>query len=401
MGSNQPQKLPAPKAQPSHPFTSGIKMREQLNNNAMTLSAPVGPGAPNRPDDVLQLERVLQGAGLLKRAAANQFDKDTAAAISEGQKKLNRDYAIVGSDEPLKVDGLINPDGPTQSATRELARRVTEQWNNHNIDAPNDELTANDNAEINRLADSLSNSSTPGPIASDISSAINQDGEKAIMEYKILRQRLAEKAAPYQVEALDSAVLNALPTKMQSKVQTVIQPDQAPETDSADYRLGAHERLRKRGINAAPKEWKKLQLKNAAAAQHLKNERELDRAKRDELNSPLPGSADEAKKSGFELLSPMKSKYHQNLRGKLEQKFIHPDGREVVFDGDTGEVVTDPKIKGTYNYGPNPNSPTHWIKDIWPHIRLSENPIITEEHRHRAKLDARKKAKSIRKRFSF
>lgn len=29
---------------------------------------------------------------------------------------------------------------------------------------------------------------------------------------------------------------------------------------------------------------------------------------------------------------------------------MHPDGREVVYDGDTGKVVTDPALKGTYNY---------------------------------------------------
>ena len=36
----------------------------------------------------------------------------------------------------------------------------------------------------------------------------------------------------------------------------------------------------------------------------------------------------------------------------------NPDGREVVFDGDTHEIVTDPRWMGTYNYvtpAPLPN----------------------------------------------
>jgi hypothetical protein len=54
--------------------------------------------------------------------------------------------------------------------------------------------------------------------------------------------------------------------------------------------------------------------------------------------------------SGWKLLPPSLSTYHQNGEGADELKYIHPDGREAVLDGDTLEPVTDPRWKGTYNY---------------------------------------------------
>lgn len=42
--------------------------------------------------------------------------------------------------------------------------------------------------------------------------------------------------------------------------------------------------------------------------------------------------------------------YHDNGVGQPELKYIHPDGREAVFDGDSLEAVEDPEYKATYNY---------------------------------------------------
>ncbi|HEY9078847.1 peptidoglycan-binding domain-containing protein, partial [Magnetovibrio sp.] len=72
-----------------------------------------------------------------------------------------------------------------------------------------------------------------------------------------------------------------------------------------------------------------------------------DRAR---LNSPLPSTEDEAIKMGFEKYPDEQSVFHQNNVGQPEKKYGHPDGREVVFDGDTGKVVTDSRYAGTYNY---------------------------------------------------
>ncbi|WP_042457239.1 hypothetical protein [Neobacillus dielmonensis] len=73
--------------------------------------------------------------------------------------------------------------------------------------------------------------------------------------------------------------------------------------------------------------------------------------RRDQMNGPLP-TYDEVKdpKSGWVLLPVEMSIYHDDGKGKPELKYINPDGREAVFNGDTLKPVTDARYKGTYNY---------------------------------------------------
>ncbi len=50
--------------------------------------------------------------------------------------------------------------------------------------------------------------------------------------------------------------------------------------------------------------------------------------------------------------------FHDNAEGSPELKYVHPDGREVIYDGDTKQIITDPRFAGTYNYvvpSPFPN----------------------------------------------
>ncbi|MDX8360782.1 hypothetical protein [Cytobacillus sp. IB215316] len=72
---------------------------------------------------------------------------------------------------------------------------------------------------------------------------------------------------------------------------------------------------------------------------------------RDQLNGSHP-SYQEVTSKGSEwiLLDEDMSVLHDNHQGKPEEKYINPDGREAVFDGDTLEPIADPSIKGTYNY---------------------------------------------------
>lgn len=84
---------------------------------------------------------------------------------------------------------------------------------------------------------------------------------------------------------------------------------------------------------------------------------------RDALNQPLPDNAKDARRMGFEKYPEWQNAAHQNEKGKPEVKFVHPDGREVIFDGDTGEVITDPELRGTYNYvntAPDEDAPRYW-----------------------------------------
>jgi len=80
---------------------------------------------------------------------------------------------------------------------------------------------------------------------------------------------------------------------------------------------------------------------------------ELHFEQRENLNGIHPTfdevSADD---SGWIELSPEESIYHDNGVGAPERKFVHPDGREAVFDGDTLLPITDPDYIATYNYGP-------------------------------------------------
>ncbi|WP_444946838.1 RHS repeat-associated core domain-containing protein [Microbulbifer sp. VTAC004] len=82
---------------------------------------------------------------------------------------------------------------------------------------------------------------------------------------------------------------------------------------------------------------------------------------RDTRNGNLP-SYGQATGQGSEwtLLSPEQSIFHDNSVGKPELKFIHPDGREAVFNGDTLNLVTDPKYVGTYNYVNPAPVPDKW-----------------------------------------
>ena len=76
---------------------------------------------------------------------------------------------------------------------------------------------------------------------------------------------------------------------------------------------------------------------------------------RDALNQNLPTSNQAgAPGSPWVLLPFEKAILHQDGIGAAERKFIHPDGREVVFDGDTAAIVTDPRYMGTYNFGTDP-----------------------------------------------
>jgi len=79
---------------------------------------------------------------------------------------------------------------------------------------------------------------------------------------------------------------------------------------------------------------------------------------------------DVANDPNWELYSEDKSIYHNDGIGKPELKFVHKDGREIIFDGDTHEVVTDPNLEGTYNFS-NPDgidgTIMHAIQDVLPY----------------------------------
>ena len=72
---------------------------------------------------------------------------------------------------------------------------------------------------------------------------------------------------------------------------------------------------------------------------------------RDARNGNLP-TYDQATGRGsqWQQLSADQSVFHDNGVGEAELKFIHPGGREVVFDSDTRQIITNDQYRGTYNY---------------------------------------------------
>jgi hypothetical protein len=74
------------------------------------------------------------------------------------------------------------------------------------------------------------------------------------------------------------------------------------------------------------------------------------------------------------------SVFHDNGEGEPEEKYVHEDGREYVFDGDTKELITDPKYIGTWNYVNTPIPPHDqedeglWLSTIeylWQYLQWS------------------------------
>ena len=68
---------------------------------------------------------------------------------------------------------------------------------------------------------------------------------------------------------------------------------------------------------------------------------------------------------------------------KSNIKYVSPDGKiEVVYDAQ-GEIVTDPRDIGTYNYSPFDNKHPissgigHYLKDVRPWIRWGNSPEDT------------------------
>jgi hypothetical protein len=96
---------------------------------------------------------------------------------------------------------------------------------------------------------------------------------------------------------------------------------------------------------------------------------------RDARNSNLPSSSEEARQQGGR--KEPRQTFHDNGRGKPEEKYVFPDGREAVYDGDTGDLITGDK-GGTYNYN-NPgdySNPVNWQSALADDIAHTLTDVI-------------------------
>ena len=227
-----------------------------LSSGDATLSAPVGPGAPNDPGDVFRVESVLSDADLLGWPPGRSFKDDTFSAIKTAQARLNDDPRVDVGRSPLKLDGLVNPDGPTQAATRKLAgdvlarraasapkpqppkpgtapsvapagparmvatpsgpRRETLAQTVKRVakgkpltpqkPPPKPDMTGDRVAALERLAGGLRKFTHPGPVAKDIADAFRADGPGTVAEFKVVRDVLEKTGTPEQVKNLTEGV---------------------------------------------------------------------------------------------------------------------------------------------------------------------------------------------------
>ena len=412
MGSTQSSKMPggAAKAPPPGPWSSDMSTqpsraprpasggrgsgpgqiyRDGLSGDGFRLSAPVGPGAANRPRDVYQVESILSGSGLLKRGPGSVFGDDTASAIGEGQRQLNRDHGTAVGRSPLKVDGLIKPEGPTQTTTRTLARQVSDMWKAHgesdktlsplppkkpssanpapprtreddldaNIKRMQKAMSADQTGELQRLADGLSKSSKPGPAAQDISDAINKNGTKAIAEFSIIRDRLAESGSPEQVKALEKAVMNGVSGKGRKEMETHL------------YRRG--EGGKPRTMELSGQAWK--DAREGKGNQNLKSETLS-------VGTEMGETTQEAKNADFDL-NEMPDFVKRSIREPLIRSGLEPTDENIkgfisaYADGDGAGVNKWLRENGAKNqiYFQNSTEPSQ--RDTSQQPKLPKHPL--------------------------
>jgi uncharacterized protein RhaS with RHS repeats len=80
------------------------------------------------------------------------------------------------------------------------------------------------------------------------------------------------------------------------------------------------------------------------------------------------------RKMGFRRLTAWQSRYHQLGKGnESNEKWIHPDGREVVIRKD-GSIDNSIENMGTFNYGPDPLSMKHVLYDVLPYEMWGNTP---------------------------
>jgi RHS repeat-associated protein len=87
------------------------------------------------------------------------------------------------------------------------------------------------------------------------------------------------------------------------------------------------------------------------------------------LNDPLPSTPPAEGKDGWHLLPPEQSVFHDNGDDAPECKFVNDDGREAVYDGASGQLITEDRYLGTYNFiNPQTSKAGHFFVDVLPYL---------------------------------
>lgn len=171
---------------------------------------------------------------------------------------------------------------------------------------------------------------------------------------------------------------------------TIQKLDQMAGTRNATKRRKERRDERRADAAASGKRNAIDQIKHDATRWHFED--------REAKNKPLPNSMRRVDRAGFEMYPQWQNEYHQNNIGEPEVKYAHPDGREVIYDGDTRKVVADPELKGTFNYAnaparkEKPENTEEWMRYLFQngaleHILYDIAPFEIEEFIRRMKSD--------------
>jgi hypothetical protein len=96
-------------------WKAGAGLFDLFGDEPLKIKSPVGPEAPNLRPDVAKIETFLGRTGHLDLAKTEGPIGYYGSRIDQGIRGFQKDNA-------LKIDGLINPDGPTLGTLRSLLR---------------------------------------------------------------------------------------------------------------------------------------------------------------------------------------------------------------------------------------------------------------------------------------
>ncbi len=240
------------------------------------IKATVGNTGDNNRRDVAKVESLLGQTGHLDLKKTNGPTGFWGMRTEDAAKKFQKQNG-------LKVDGILNPGGPTLKALAQKTGLAAPNPAKPKPSAPKAERPNNIGGEIGKLAG---------------------QAVRAVMDGAAANSGSSQPTRKPADEALPQFYDEHLPDGRPSKAG--------------------------QAIRDAFEQW------------HVKE--------RKERNKYLPNSIRRAEKAGFVRYPGAQNTEHQDGKGRPEIKYGHPDGREVIFNGDTGKRIDDPRIEGTYNY---------------------------------------------------
>ena len=221
-----------------------------------------------------------------------------------------------------------------------------------------------ENAALLEEAERLQNDLGPGASLGAIG-AVNRGltpGTDAFNEH--MEKENAMWAARDRLEVAEAPVreaLRRLEEKAEVHKRAIAEVERARRSRSAtaEEKRAAQSRARAAAaeVHKAVQEWKQNVGKLSQVREQL----------REDLNGPAPTYEEVTRpNSEWVNLTSLENILHGFV---TTEKYVHPDGREFVFDAETKTLVTDGR-RGTFNFAhPREEEIRHFSEDILPHLQ--------------------------------